>query len=60
MSTARPAQSAPRGDLPAQDGDLVPEHQDPRVLSGVASSEERQPAKQPGHEQADEADEHQR
>ena len=29
-----------------------------RVLSGVAAREERQPAKQPGHEQADEADEH--
>ena len=48
------------GDLLEQDGDLVPEHPDLRVLSGVASREERQPAKPPGHEQVDEADEHER
>ena len=41
---ARSAQSGRAGDLLAQDGDLVPEHPDLRVLSGVASREERQPA----------------
>jgi len=48
------------GDLAAQDGDLVPQHQDFRILHGIASHEQRQPAKQPDHEQADEANEHER
>ena len=48
------------GDLTAQHRDLVPQHQDLRVLRGVAPREERQPAEQPGHEEIDEAKEHER
>jgi hypothetical protein len=48
------------GDLAAQDGNLAPEHQDLRVLGGLAPREERQPAGRPDHEQAGEADEHER
>lgn len=59
--TARSAQSGPgAGNLAAQDGDLIPEHQDLGVLGGVASGEEREPAEQLDHEQVDEADEHDR
>jgi len=46
------------GDLTAQDGGLVPEHQDLRILRGFAPREQRQPAGQPDHEQIDEAKEH--
>jgi hypothetical protein len=46
------------GDLTAQDRNLVPQDQDLRVLRGVASREERQPAEQPDHENVDEANEH--
>jgi hypothetical protein len=38
----------------------MPEHQDLGVLGGVASGEEREPAEQLDHEQADKADEHDR
>jgi hypothetical protein len=44
--------------LAAQDRDLVPEHQDFRVLGNIAAGEERQPAEQPDHEQIDEAKEY--
>lgn len=47
-----------RGDLTAQDRDLVPQHQDLRVFGGVAAGEQRQPAEQPNHEQIGEAQEH--
>ena len=45
-------------DLTAQDRNLVPQYQDLRVLRGLASREERQPAEQPDREQIDEANEH--
>ena len=45
-------------DVPAQDRDLVPEHEDLRVLNGIAPYQEHQPAEHPDHEQVDEADEH--
>ena len=48
------------GYLPAQDRDLVPEHQDLRVLSGVIPRQENQPAEHPDHGQVDEADQHER
>ena len=48
------------GDLTAQDRDLMPQHQNLRVLRGVAPREQRQPAEQPDHEQIDEAKEHER
>ncbi len=48
------------GNLAAQGGDLMPEHQDLGVLGGVASGEEGEPAEQLDHEQADKADEHDR
>jgi hypothetical protein len=48
------------GDLPAQDGDLMTEHQDLRVFGGIASREQRQPAEESNHEQVDEANEHER
>ncbi len=46
--------------LTAQHRDLVPQHQDLRVLGSVAPRKERQPAEQPGHEEIDEAKEHER
>ena len=46
------------GDLTAQDRDLMPQHQNLRVLRGVAPREQRQPAEQPDHEQIDEAKDH--
>ena len=48
------------GGLPPQDRDLMPEHQDLRILAGVTSRQEHQPAEHPDHEQVDETDEHQR
>ena len=48
------------GDLTAQDPDLMPQHQNLRVLRGVGPREQRQPAEQPDHEQIDEAKEHER
>ena len=47
-------------DLTPQDRDLVPEHQDFHILGNIAAGEESQPAEQPGHEQIDEAEEHER
>jgi hypothetical protein len=47
-------------DLTPQDRDLVPEHQDFHVLGNIGAGEESQPAEQPGHEQIDEAEEHER
>jgi hypothetical protein len=46
------------GDLAAQDGDLMPEHQDFHVLGNIAAGEERQPVEQPDHEQIGEAEGH--
>jgi hypothetical protein len=56
------AAAAPGADrrLAAQDGDLMPEHQDLRILGSVAAGEQRQPAEQLDHEQVDKADEHER
>ena len=48
------------GHLPAQDCDLVPEHEDLRVLSSVIPRQEDQPAEHPAHEEVDESDEHER
>jgi hypothetical protein len=38
-------------DLPAQDCNLMPEHQDLRILRGVIPREEHQPAEHPDHEE---------
>lgn len=57
--TVRPVRSR-AGDLPAQDRDLVPEHEIFRVLRGVISGQEHQPAKNPDHEEVNETDEHDR
>lgn len=35
----------------------MPQHQDLHVLRGAAAGEQRQPAKQPGHQQVEEAEE---
>ena len=48
------------GDLTAQDRDLVPQYQDLHLFGGVAAGEQRQPAEQPRHQQAEEAEEHER
>ena len=48
------------GDLAAQDRDLMPEHQDLRILNGIAPRQERQPAERPNHQQVDKANEHER
>jgi hypothetical protein len=34
-----------------QDRDLVPEHQDLRILGGIAPRQEQQPAEHPDHQQ---------
>ena len=47
-------------DLPTQHRDLVPQHQDLRVLRSVTTRQQRQPAEHLDHEQVDEADEHER
>lgn len=52
-----PVESRPT-DLTAQYGDLVSEHQNLRLLGGIASREERQPAEQSDHQQIQEAYEH--
>jgi hypothetical protein len=46
------------GDLAAQYGDLMTEHQDLCILGAVASREESQPGEVPDNGQVDEADEH--
>ena len=46
------------GDVPAQHRDLMPPHQDLRILRRVAPREERQPAEQPDHEQINRAKQH--
>jgi hypothetical protein len=48
------------GHLPAQDCNLMPEHEDLRVLSGVTPRQEHQPAGHPDHEDVYEANEHER
>jgi len=48
------------GYLSAQDSDLMAQHEDLRVLSGITARQEHQPAKHPHHEQVDETDEHER
>jgi hypothetical protein len=47
-----------RRDLPGQHPDLVAQHEDLRVLGGVTTRQQRQPAEPPDHEQVDEANEH--
>jgi hypothetical protein len=37
------------GDLPAQHCDLMPQHQDLRILRGIISRQEHQPAENPDH-----------
>jgi hypothetical protein len=49
-----PVRSRP-GDLTAQDGDFMPQHQNLDILGGIASHEEAQPAEQPDHQQIQEA-----
>jgi hypothetical protein len=44
--------------LAAQDGDLLPEHQDFCVLGCVAAGQQGQPPEEPDHEQVDQADDH--
>jgi hypothetical protein len=46
------------GDLTAQDSDLVPQHEDLRILRGIAPRLQRQPAEHLDHEQVDETDQH--
>ena len=48
------------GDLPPQDRDLVPQHEDLRILGSVIPGKEHQPAEHPDHEQVDETDLHDR
>ena len=43
-----------------QDRDLVPEHENLRVLRGVISRQEHQPAENPDHDEVNETDEHDR
>jgi hypothetical protein len=60
-STARSAQSVFRAcDLPTQDRDLMPQHEDLCILGSVIPCQEHQPAEHPDHEEIDEADEHER
>jgi hypothetical protein len=47
-------------DLPTQHRDLVPQHQDLRVLGSITARQKRQPAEHADHEQVGEADEHER
>jgi hypothetical protein len=51
-STVSPVRSRAR--------DLPPQHEDLRVLGGVTTRQEHQPAEHPDHEQVDEANEHER
>ena len=55
--TVSPVRPRPR-DLPAQDRDLMPQHEDLRILSGVIPCQEHQPAEHPDHQQVDETDKH--
>jgi hypothetical protein len=48
------------GTSQAQDGDLMPQDQDLRVLSSITSRQERQPVEHPDHEQVGKTDEHER
>lgn len=57
--TISPVRPRARG-LPTQHRDLVPQHEDLRVLGGVTARQQHQPAEHPDHEQADEANEHKR
>jgi len=57
--TVSPARLRP-GNLPPQDRDLVPQHQDLRILRSITGRQEHQPAEHLDHEEADKADEHQR
>jgi len=50
-------------DLPSQHRDLMPQHEDLRVLRSVAARQQRQqrqPAEHPDHEQVEETDQHER
>jgi hypothetical protein len=57
--TVSPVRLGARG-LPPQDGDLMAQHEDLRILRGVAPRQQRQPAKHSDHKEIDEADEHER
>src|SRR5258708_4452041 len=59
-STDPAAQSGGGRDLPPQDRDLVPQHQDLRILGGVTARQQRQPPEPPDHEQVDKPNEHDR
>jgi hypothetical protein len=48
------------GDLTAQDRDLMLEHQDLRILDGIAARQEHQRAEHPDHEQVGKTYEHER
>ena len=52
--------AAPTRYLTPEHPDLVPQHQDLRVLRYVAPRQDRQPAEQPDHKQIHEAKEHER
>jgi hypothetical protein len=47
-------------ELPPQDRNLMPEHQDLRILGGIAPGQEHQPPEHPDHHQVDKTDEHER
>jgi hypothetical protein len=47
-------------DLPPQDRDLMPDHQDLRILSGIAPRQEHEPPEHPDHQQISKTDEHER
>jgi hypothetical protein len=46
--------------VPGQQPRSMPQYQDLYVFGGVAAGEQRHPAEQPDHEQAEEADKHDR
>jgi hypothetical protein len=49
-----------RGDLTAQHSDLMPKHQDLRILGRISPCKQHEPAEHPDHEQIDKADKHER
>jgi len=56
-SAVGPVQAGPRTGA-AQHGDLVPEHQQLRVLGGGRAAEQDQPAAQPGEDQIEQTEGH--
>jgi len=47
-------------DLPPQDRNLMAQHEDLSIPGCVTARQERQPAEHPDHQQADQANEHER